>query len=146
MKTATRKPVRFLNPIKQQSLVETGDNVYMKVPPSAYIPYASSYTPNGAPVCPRPAAIAPDDGMVPLAIVGMVLTVMLGIPVGLFTGPSALTRAKRVEHFISTGKRPPTDSTNVTTTRVCAWIGIAWSIPLILIWAFVLGMLVLVAG
>ena len=124
-----------------------GDNVYMKNPPEAYVPYAPVNPPASAYGHTRPAGVAPDSSMVATAIIGMALTIALGIPVGVFTGPNVLKRAKKVEHFVNIGKRPRTDLSNVTTTRVCAWIGIVLSVPLIILWSFVLvGILFLLAG
>ena len=144
-KTESSRPkARLVTPKPRNA---QGDNVYMKSPPEAYVPYAPANPPATPYGKQRPAAVARDDKMVPLAIIGMALTIVFGIPVGVFTGPSALKRAKKVDYFIEIGKRPRGDATDVSTARVCAWIGIVWSIPLIIIWSFVLvGMLFLIAG
>ena len=126
-----------------------GDNVYMKLPqsngPQAYVPYApASRKTYGGPCL---SFVARDTTMVPMSIVGMALTFALGLPIGLFTGPSSLKRAQRVDELVRTGRRPRTDLSDVTTTRVCAWIGIVLSVPLLLMWLLVLvGVLMVLAG
>ena len=135
-KTESRNPpARLVMPAPRDS---NGDNVYMKNPPEAYVPYAPVNPPANPYGRPRPTGVAPDSSMVATAIIGMALTIALGIPVGVFTGPNVLKRAKKVEHFVNIGKRPRTDLSNVTTSRVCAWIGIVLSVPLIILWSFVL--------
>lgn len=122
-----------------------GDNVYMKQPgPQAYVPYAPANQKSYArPQC----SVARDTTMVPVSIVGLALTFALGLPIGLFTGPSSLKRAARVGELVRTGRRPRTDLSDVTTTRVCAWIGIVLSVPLLLMWLLVLvGILMMFAG
>ena len=122
--------------------MNSADNVYYRqaqAAPQAYVPYRpANPQPYGRPA---PAAAA-DDGMLVLAIVGLCVTVMLGVPVGLFTGPMALKRARRIEHLVNVGHRPLSDRSNVTGTRISAWISIAWSVPLLLAW---LGMFLLIA-
>jgi hypothetical protein len=131
--------------------MNTQDNVYFKQAHrlgsvQAYVPYAPT---NGAPAGftarpygrPAPTAAA-DDAMLAISIVGLCLTFALGLPVGLFTGPAALKRAKRVEHLVNVGHRPMSDRSNVTGARICAWISIVLSVPLLLMW---LGMFLIIA-
>ncbi|MCB9933715.1 MAG: hypothetical protein H6841_09885 [Planctomycetes bacterium] len=122
------------------------DNVYYRQvqQPQAYVPYApvNPVQPYGRP---RPQYAPGDDTMMTLAIVGLVVTVMIGIPVGLFTGPAALTRANRLEHQLNTGRRPQTDRSQITAVRICAWISIVWGGLIALVWAFVLAMLLMLA-
>jgi hypothetical protein len=115
----------------------TADNVYYKHWPKTYIPYA----PN-EPLKPYSHAAA-DDTMLPLAIAGLCVTVVLGLPVGVFTGPAALKRASRLEQLVNTGERPASDRGNITGARVCAWISIGLSIPLLLMWLSVIGLFAL---
>lgn len=132
------------NPTLKPGNTHPGDNVYMKAP-QAYVPYApGNQTPYGRQ---QHTLVRKDDTMLVISIVGLAVTLLLGMPVGVFTGPNALKRANRVEHFVRVGKRPPTDLSTVTGARVCAWISIAISIPLILIWSLVLvGVLFAVAA
>jgi len=114
------------------------DNTYYKhvQPPQAYVPYsapnAKSYAPAQAPA---------DEAMLPIAIIGLCVTVMFGLPVGIVTGPIALRRAQQVDTHIRDGRRPMGDRGNVTGTRICAWLGIGWSALLLLVW---LGMIALI--
>jgi hypothetical protein len=114
----------------------TADNVYYKHWPKTYVPYA----PN-APLKPYAHAAA-DEAMLPLAVVGLCVTVLLGLPIGLFTGPAALKRANRLEELVNTGERPISDRGNISGARVCAWISIALSIPLMLMWLGMIGLIV----
>lgn len=136
-KTEVRKPQPRL--VLPEPHDRPGDNVYMKTPPGpqAYIPYSPPIQKNYGGPC--VSFVARDTAMVPLAIVGLALTFALGLPVGLFTGPSSLRRAKRIEGLVQDGRRPRSDLSEVTTARVCAWIGIVLSVPLLLMWVLVLG-------
>jgi hypothetical protein len=111
-------------------------------PPQAYVPYGSP--------APRPYGrqrFAPaDNSMMTLAIVGVVITVVMGLPLGIVTGPMALKRAAQNEQLIRTGRRPRSDESTATTTRVLAWLSIAWSIPLIAAYLLVLFLLLAVAA
>ena len=140
-KTEVRKPQPRL--VLPEPRDFPGDNVYMKTPPGpqAYIPYSPPVQKTyGGPCF---SFVAKDTAMTPLAIVGLALTFALGLPVGLFTGPSSLKRAKRVEALVQAGRRPRSDLSEVTTARVCAWIGIVLSVPILLAWVLVLGAAVL---
>jgi hypothetical protein len=122
--------------------VTSQDNIYFK---QAYVPYAPTGAPAGFATrpCGAPAAhAAADDAMLPIAIVGLCLTVMFGLPVGLFTGPAALKRANRIEHLVSVGRRPTSDRGSATGARICAWASIIISVPLLLVW---LGLFLIVA-
>ncbi|MCA8910656.1 MAG: hypothetical protein KDB82_03040 [Planctomycetes bacterium] len=112
----------------------------------AYVPYSS---PMPAPSQPygRRAGFAPaDTGMATMSIIGLALTIVMGIPVGIVTGPMALKRAARIEQLMRTGRRPRSDESSVTSVRVTAWLSIAWSIPLIGIYLLVLVMFLAVLG
>lgn len=109
-------------------------------PPQAYVPYAS---PTPRSYAERPAYAAPDKSMQTVAIVGLILTTVAGIPVGIVTGPMALKRAKIVEEQMRNGRRPRTDESTITGTRVAAWLSIAWAVPLAL--GYLLAFLLLVA-
>ena len=119
--------------------MNTQDNVYLKQPYIPYAPTNGGTRPYGRPV---PVATA-DTAMLPIAIVGMCVTFMLGLPVGLFTGPAALKRANRLEHQVNIGRRPNADRGSITGARICAWVSIGLSIPLLLMW---LGMFVIIAA
>ncbi|MCB9893242.1 MAG: hypothetical protein H6839_02185 [Planctomycetes bacterium] len=130
--------------INQQPLPhEAGsDNVYYKnAAPQAYVPYAPQNP--ARPYTVRHQYVAPDNSMMTLALVGLIVTTFLGIPLGLFTGPSALKRADRVQELIRNGRRPQTDSSTISSVRILSWISIVWSIPLLLIWVAVFGLLFL---
>ncbi|MCA8914191.1 MAG: hypothetical protein KDB90_02175 [Planctomycetes bacterium] len=125
---------------------ETGtDNVYYKnapqQAPQAYVPYApqNPVRPYGA----RPHYVPADNSMMTLALVGLIVTTFVGIPLGLFTGPSALKRADRVQELIRNGRRPQTDSSTITSVRILSWISIVWSIPLLLVWVALFGLIFL---
>ena len=104
-------------------------------PPQAYVPYASPVP--SRPYGDRPQYAPADASMMTTAIIGLVLTTLVGIPVGIWTGPTTLKRAKRVEHLMRTGRRPRSDESTITGTRVAAWLSIAWSIPLIAMWLLI---------
>jgi hypothetical protein len=119
------------------------DNVYFK---QAYIPYAPTGNMPAAFTASPYGHLAPhaaiDGVMLPVSIVGLSLTVLVGLPIGLFTAPAALKRANQVEHLMNIGRRPASDRGNVTAARVCAWISLLISIPLLLMW---LGMILVIA-
>jgi hypothetical protein len=120
-----------------------GDNLYYKQTPQGYVPYAPAN-----PVQPygraHPQLIAGDDAMLTYAIVGLAITIVTGLPVGLFTGPAALGRANRLEQHVRAGRRPPTDRSNITAARICAWISIVWSTLSVLVIALMLGLMLMV--
>ena len=95
----------------------------------------------------RPAAhwAQSDEVMLPLSLVGLIVTTVMGLPVGIVTGPLALGRASRAEQLIAAGHRPTTDRSRITTVRICAWISMVWSALTVLVIALILGFLLSVA-
>ena len=120
-----------------------GDNVYYKqaaTPPQAYVPYAPvqplrTFTP------PEQRYAPTDNTMMVLAIVGLVVTVMVGLPVGIFTGPAALKRASALEHQVNIGRRPISDRSMISSARVTGWISLVWSAVIVVIWLAAIGLL-----
>jgi hypothetical protein len=105
-----------------------------------YVPYSA---PGLKPYGDRPRAryVAPDNAMLAIAVSGLVGTLVAGLPVGLVMGPMALSRAGRVEQLMRTGKRPASDRSTVSGARICAWLSIVFSIPLMVVWIAILVML-----
>ena len=114
--------------------------------PQAYVPYSSPMPAPSQPYGRRPGYAPADTSMTTMSIIGLALTVVMGIPVGIVTGPMALKRAARIEQLMRTGRRPRTDESSVTSVRVTAWLSIAWSIPLICIYLLALVMFLSVLG
>jgi hypothetical protein len=125
------------------------DDVYYKQaprvtsgqPPQAYVPYAPAQPVQSFPRQPQFAAA--DNNMMTLALVGLLVTTVMGIPIGLFTGISALGRARRVEELVNNGRRPEIDRSTITSVRIMSWVSIAWSVPLLLGWIAVVGLIFL---
>jgi len=144
MNTTADRQINYPTPRRNVA----GDNLYYKQAhpqsPHAYVPYAPAnpVQPYGRP---QPQFVAGDDAMLTYAIVGLAVTLLTGLPLGLFTGPAALGRANRLEQHVRAGRRPPTDRSNITAARVCAWISIVWGALTMLVIALMLGLVLMVA-
>lgn len=109
------------------------------------VPAASAPQALRRPVARRPLSPAnvnlppanPDTGMQNLALVGLVVLLVTGLPVSLFTGPKALRRARVIEDLVRRNRRPATDLGTVSTTRVLAWISIILGIPCMIAWTII---------
>lgn len=80
----------------------------------------------------------PDTGMLNLAVIGLVVLLVTGLPVSLFVGPRALRRAKTVEDLVKRYRRPDSDLSTVRSTRIVAWISIILGIPCMIAWTIIL--------
>lgn len=98
------------------------------------VPYQTPYTPQAPYQAPPSASrFAPtDQSMTALAMVGLALTVFTCLPIGIFTGPMALSRASAATERVAQGLHPETHLNDIRNTRICAWIGIALSLPFVL--------------
>lgn len=143
MNTTANRQINYPTPRRSPA----GDNLYYKQAPGqtpqGYVPYApvNPAQPYGRP---QPQFVAGDDAMLTYAIVGLAITLLTGLPVGLFTGPAALGRANRLEQHVRAGRRPPTDRSNITAARICAWISIVWGALSMLMIALILGLMLMV--
>lgn len=141
--TAGHNPFVF----KQTETRPTGGRLILPKPREGEPPVQPPYVPYAAPGLKpygrQARKYAPADGaMLVIAVCGLAATVCVGVPAGIVMGPMALKRANRVDELMRTGKRPPSDRGTVTGTRVCAWLAIVVSVPLVVIWAAVVALVI----